>query len=98
MRTLEPDPWRAVAVEHVDRVDEADLLGAVGHHQRMGPRSATEEANALQQIAGGHAGGGEDEILARCEVLGPIDTLLITMAHPGSTLAFVVAAIAEARL
>src|SRR6478735_1234716 len=98
MRTLEPDPWRAVAVEHVDGVDEADLLGSVGHHQRMGPRPATEEADALEQIAGRHTGGREDEILARGEVLGPVDALLVPMAHPGATLAFIVAAIAEAGL
>ena len=28
---LEPDAWWAVAVEHVDRVDEAHLLRLVGH-------------------------------------------------------------------
>ena len=70
---LEPDARRAVAVEHVDRVDEADLLGLVGHHQRVGPRAAAEEADALEQVAGGDAGRGEDEVLAGRQVLGAVD-------------------------
>ena len=49
---LEADPRRRVAVEHVDRVHEADLLGLVGHHQRVRPRAATEEADPLEQVAG----------------------------------------------
>ena len=70
---LEADPRRAVPVEHVDRVDEADLLGLVGHHQRMGPCPAAEEADAFEQVAGGHPGRREDEVLARCQVLRPVD-------------------------
>ena len=58
-------PGRAVPIEHVDGVDEADLLGLVGHHQRVGPRAAAEEPHALEQVAGRDAGGGEDEVLAR---------------------------------
>ena len=37
---------RLVAVEHVDRVDEAHLLGLVAHHQRVRARAAAEEAHA----------------------------------------------------
>ena len=50
-RRLEADARRRVAVEHVDRVDEPDLLGLVGHHQRVGPRAAAEEPDALEQVA-----------------------------------------------
>ena len=48
---LQPDGRRPVPVEHVDRVHEADLLGLVGHHQRVRPRAAAEEADALEQLA-----------------------------------------------
>ena len=51
-RRLEPDGRRAVPVEHVDGVDEADLLALVGHHERVGARAAAEEADALEQVAG----------------------------------------------
>ena len=67
---LEPDGRRPIAVEHVDRVDEPDLLRLVGHHERVGPRAAAEEPDALEQVARGHAGRREDEVLAGREVLG----------------------------
>src|SRR6187402_471831 len=95
MTTLEPDSRRTVAIEHVDGVDETDLLGPVGHHQRMRARPATEEADALQEVAGRHPGRREHEVLARRQVLGPIDAVFVAVAHPCATLAFVVAAIAE---
>src|SRR2546423_1399764 len=44
---LQPDGGWPIPVEHVDRVDEADLLGLIAHHERMGPRAAAEEADAL---------------------------------------------------
>src|SRR4051794_14218697 len=95
---LESDPRRAVTVEHVDSVDEADLLGLVGHHQRVRAGAATEEADALEQVAGGDAGRGEDEVVARREVLGAIDTRLVAVTHPRAAFALLVAAIAEPRL
>src|SRR4029078_13065525 len=59
---LQADRRRPVAVEHVDRVDEADLLGLVAHHERMGPGAAAEVPDALEQVAGRDAGRREDEV------------------------------------
>ena len=68
--SLEPDRRRPAPVEHVDRVDEPDLLRLVGHHERVGPGATAEEADALEQVAARHPGRGEDEVVARREVLG----------------------------
>src|SRR5215210_274845 len=55
---LEADARWALAVEHVDRVDEADGLRLVGHHEGVGPGSSTEEPNAFEEIAARDAGCG----------------------------------------
>ncbi len=62
---LEADGRRAVPIEHVDRVDEPDLLALVRHHQRMRPGAAAEEPDALEQLAGRNAGRREHELVAR---------------------------------
>src|SRR4051794_16768078 len=95
---LEPDARRAVAVEHVDRIDEADLLGLVCHDQRMRPCAAAEEPNALEQVAGRHPGGGEDQVVAGGEVFGDVDAVLVAVTHPRPAFALIVVAIPEARL
>ena len=82
----------------MDGVDEADLLRLVGHHQRVRPRAAAEEADALEEVAGRDAGRGEDEVLARGEVLGAVDAALVAVAHPRAALALLVVAIPEAGL
>ncbi len=75
-----------------------DLLGLVGHHERMRPCAATEEADALEQVAGGHPGRREHEVLARRQVLGRVDPVLVAVAHPRAAFPLLVVAVAEARL
>src|SRR5262249_12019073 len=89
---------RPVAVEHVDRVDEADLLGLVRHHQRVRPGAAAEVPDPLEQVAGGAPRGGEDEPLPGGELLGRVDAFLVTVAHRRAAGMLLVAAVAEARL
>ena len=62
---LETHGGRAVAVEHVDGVHEADLGSLVAHHERVRTRAAAEEAHALEELAVGHAGRREDDVRAR---------------------------------
>ena len=82
---LQPDGWWPLAVEHVDRVHEADLLGLVGHHQRVGPRAAAEEPDALEQLSVRDAGRREHQVLAARQVLGAEDLRLVGVAqHPAS--------------
>ena len=65
VRPLEPDAGRPRPVEHLDRVDEPDLGLAEGHHERMGPGAAAEEPDAIEQVASGDPGRGEDEVVCR---------------------------------
>ena len=64
----------------------------------MGPGAAAEIAHALEQVAGRDAGRGEDEVLARREVLGRVDALLVAVAHRRAARPLLVAAVAEAGL
>src|SRR5262245_6616181 len=96
--SLEPDPGRRLPIEHVDRIDEANGLGLVGHDQRVGAGAAPEEAHSLEQVAGRHAGRREHEVLARGQVLGPVDAALVAVAHPRATGPLVVVAVPEAGL
>ena len=95
---LEPDARRAVAVEHVDRVDEADLLGLVGHHQRVRPGAAAEEADALEQVAGRSRRSRRRRGSRRTPGPRSVDAVLVAVAHPRAALALLVAAVAEAGL
>src|SRR5258708_4783734 len=78
----QPYRWRPLSVEHVDGIDESNGLRLVGHHERVGASAATEEANALEQVAGRDTGRREHEVLARGEILGAIDVRLVAVAHP----------------
>src|SRR6185503_11852530 len=95
---LESDARGPAAIEHVDRIDEAHGLRLVGHHERVGPRAAAEEANAFEEVARRDAGRREDEVLARGEVLGPVDAALVAVAHSGAAGPLVVVAVLEPSL
>ena len=52
------------------RLDAADGAGAGAHHQRFGGRAFAAVADALEDVAVGDAGGGEEDVLAGAEVVG----------------------------
>src|SRR5690349_21360907 len=95
---LEANARGSRPIEHVDGVDEANGLRLVGHHERVRPGPAAEEADTVEQVTIGDARRREDEVIARGEVLGVVDPALVPVAHPGTALALVVAAIPEAGL
>src|SRR5882724_12873991 len=64
----------------------------------MGPRPAAEEADALEEIPGGHPGRREDDVLARGELFGRVDAALVAVTHPRPAGPFLVAPVAEAGL
>src|SRR6185436_2369116 len=94
----ESDPGWAVPIEHVDRVDEADLLRPIRHHERVRPRAAAEEAHALEQVAARDARGREDQAVARREVVRAVHPVLVAVAHPGAPFLLFGVAVSEARL
>src|SRR4051812_48991214 len=96
--SLESDARRAFPVEHVDGIHEPDGLRLVGHHHRVGAGAATEESNALEQVAGRDTRRGEDQVLAGSEVLGAVDPRFVTVAHPLAAPALLVGAVPEAGL
>src|SRR6202012_3054767 len=53
----------------VRRLDTAHGAGAGAHHQRFGRRAFAAVADALEDVAVGHAGGGEEDVLAGAEVV-----------------------------
>src|SRR4029077_9645156 len=54
----------------VGRLHAAHGAGAGAHHQRFGGCAFAAVANALEDVAVGDAGGGEEDVLARAEVVG----------------------------
>src|SRR5437868_9122297 len=66
----------AFAREEVDSVDEAHPVAARAHDERVRAGAVGEEANAAQEVAVRDAGRRDDD-LARCEILGPEDALVV---------------------
>ena len=65
----------------MDALDEAHFPRAQRHDHRGRPGAFTEEADALHQCAVCHACGGEDNLLARRQIFGFVDTVLIFDSH-----------------
>src|SRR3954466_5424156 len=65
-----------LAGEEVDAVDEPHPVAARAHQQRMRSRAVGEEADAAQQVSVRDAGRSDDH-LARREILGPEDALVV---------------------
>ena len=57
------------------------------HEHRVGPRAAAEEADALEQVAVGHAGRDEDDALAARQIVGAVHAVVVVDAHRPRTLA-----------
>ena len=57
-------------VERVRRLDPAHGAGARAHDDRVGDRAVRRVADAAKQRAGRHAGRGDEDVLARDEVVG----------------------------
>src|SRR4051794_9563036 len=70
----------------VNGVDEADARRIALHHDRAGPGAVAEEAHAAHQAAVGHAGGGEDDAVARRQILRSIDPLRVGDPHLAAAL------------
>src|SRR5262245_32287232 len=64
-----------LACLHVDAVDEANTMRVRLHHQRRRANAVAEEADTLHDRAIGHAGRGEDDVLARGQILRAVDPL-----------------------
>src|SRR5579872_498954 len=62
-------------------LDEAHFPGSQGHDDRGCARALAEEAHAFHQSAVGYAGGGKDQLLARREVFGFVDSILVFNPH-----------------
>src|SRR5437660_7480287 len=75
----QPHFLATLTCEEVDSVDEPHPVATRAHHERVGARAVGEEPDAAQQIAVRDAGGGDDH-LARCEVLGAEDALVVVDA------------------
>src|SRR5690348_16411198 len=78
---IQPDAARAGLTGHVNGVAKADVVGVQSHDERMGAVAVAEEADALEQVAGGNATSGEDDLLAGSEVIGAINAMRIVDAH-----------------
>src|SRR5881409_2098031 len=59
---LQPDDRRVRRILEVMCVDEAELAEATVHQHRVRARAAGEKADALQEIAVGHAGRDETHV------------------------------------
>ena len=53
----------------VGRLDPAHGARARAHHQRLGRRPGAAVADALEDVAVGDAGGGEEDVLPRAEIV-----------------------------
>src|ERR1700721_1964793 len=95
---LPPRPKRS-AVEVVGAGDVAKLRAVVrrlhathgsragAHHQRFGGRTFAAVADALEDVAVGHPGGGEEDVLAGAEVVGGEDLVeVVAGVHRGAPL------------
>src|SRR5437773_6169084 len=65
-----------LAREEVDPVDEAHPVASRAHDERVRAGAVGEEADAAQQVPVRDAGRGDDH-LARCEILGTEDALVV---------------------
>src|SRR5688572_16900070 len=65
----------------MDRVYEPHEMWRGGHDERMRPRPFAEETYTAQQRPVGDARRREDEVLARSEVLRPVDPSEVADAH-----------------
>src|SRR5216684_8910434 len=78
-----PRVWGLVdrlVLEVVPRLDVPDRPALRAHHHRVRLGAPLEEAHAAQEIAAGHAAGGEDDVPAR-HLLHPEDFVDVGDAH-----------------
>src|SRR5688500_6243777 len=80
VRWLEPDLDHPGLLD-VDGVDEPDARGVALHDDRAGARAVAKEAHTLHQRAVGDAGRREDDVAARREIPGRVNTLEVRDAH-----------------
>src|SRR5260370_9664660 len=65
----------------MDRVDEADDLARQRHEERRRAAAAADEPHPLEELAVGHAGGAEQDLLAGGQVLGRVDAVVVLHAE-----------------
>src|SRR6476646_3521551 len=61
----------------------------------MRARAAAEEPNALEQVTARHAGRREDQAVAGRQIIGHVDAVLVSVAHPTPALALLGVAVPE---
>src|ERR1700747_2372211 len=66
---------------HMNAVDEANTVRVILHDDRTCADAVAEKADALHQRALSDAGGGENDVVPRREILGAIDPLDVFDAH-----------------
>src|ERR1700742_3472885 len=77
----------AQLVAVVRRLDAAHGARARAHHQRFGGRAFAAVADALEDVAVGHPGGGEEDVLAGAEVVGGEDLVeVVALVDRGAPL------------
>src|SRR4029077_5461942 len=74
--TEQPDFLAPFAREEVDAVDEPHPVAPRAHDERVGPGAVGEEPDATQEVSVRDPRGGDDH-LARREVLGAEDALVV---------------------
>src|SRR5689334_16305976 len=82
---------RAELAAVVARVDAAHGAGAGAHHQRFGGGAGPAVADALEDVAVGDTGGGEEDVLAGAEVVGGEDLVEVVAGVEGSRALLIVA-------
>src|ERR1700722_4898046 len=68
---------------------ETYLASSQGQNHGRCTRAFSKEAYAFHQRAVGNAGGGEDQLFARCEIFSLVDAIFVFDAHTGQTLVLV---------
>jgi hypothetical protein len=77
---LKPDHGIRATLD-MQRVHEPDMLGFSRHHQGMCSLARAKESDSFKQGAIGNAGGRENNLLARRQVIGVINLVWIFYAH-----------------
>src|SRR5581483_2525922 len=85
--SVQADAVRSGVAGNVDSIEKARLAGGEGQDERMGAIPRAEEADAVQQRAGGDASRGEDDVAAGSEILCAVDAVGVSQAHGRHTVA-----------
>src|SRR5437868_73541 len=71
---------------HVHGIDKTNTIRAGGHDEGVGPVSFAEEADPAQKSSVGYSAGGKDDVAAKGQISGRINTVRVFDAHFGNAL------------